>query len=105
MRGLCEGLIAERHSRLMEEQRLRLEEQLRQEENERQQKQRDDWRRRCSDFRSILADAIGDDAPRSEDIELVMEMMPGLRRAGMPVGWREFANEDPGACAELCKRL
>jgi hypothetical protein len=105
MRRVCEGLIAERNRRLETEQRRLLEEQRRREENERRQKEQDDWRRRCSDFRSTLANSIGDDAPSSEDIEFVMQIVPGLQRAGMSMGWCEFANEDPGACAELCKRL
>jgi hypothetical protein len=61
--------------------------------------------RRVLNFYARLATALGGDAPSLNDIELATRLTPNLRDAGMQITWREFGDEDPRACAELCKRL
>jgi hypothetical protein len=63
---------------------------------------RAEYRRR---FRERLANAIGGDAPSLEEIEVAEKTVPSLKDAGMPMTWHELSDEDPQACAELCKRL
>ena len=91
MVAICEQLIEPRRNQLWEHRR--------------RQEEKDERQRRCHDFQARLATHIGDDVPSLYEIELAARLMPDLLRAGMPVTWRQFADEDPRACAELCKRL
>lgn len=91
MVAICEQLIEPRRKQLLEHRS--------------RQEEKDERQRRCRDFQARLAIAIGDDVPSLNEIELAARLTPNLLCAGMPVTWRQFADEDPLACAELCKRL
>jgi len=72
-----------------------------------QQWVREERQHRCTAFRSRLVDAIGEAAPSLDHIELAARLVPDLRRARMTnmPDWADFADEDPQACTELCRRL
>jgi hypothetical protein len=91
MVAICEQLMEPRRKQLSEH-RCR-------------EQEKAEWQHRCRDFQARLASAVGDDAPSLDEIELTARLTPELMRAGMPVTWRQFADEDPRACAELCKGL
>jgi hypothetical protein len=91
MVAICDQLIEPRRKQLLEHRR--------------RQEEKDERQRRCRDFQARLAIALGDDVPSLNEIELAARLTPNLLCAGMPVTWRQFADEDPLACAELCKRL
>lgn len=91
MVAICEQLIESRRKQLSEHRR--------------REEEKAEWQRRCRDFQARLAIAIGDDAPSLNEIELAVGLTPSLLHAGMLVTWRQFADEDPRACAEFCKRL
>jgi hypothetical protein len=100
MVAICDSHVARRHDELRAIDRMEAERRRREEVDKQRQADNRRWR---EDLEARFA--VAGEAPSLADIELGTGLQRCLRRNGSFVRWREFADADPHAAAELCRRL
>jgi hypothetical protein len=102
MVAICDSHVARRNDHLRAIDQMEAEHRRREEVHE-QRRQREADRRWLEDLQARFE--VAGDAPSFGDIELGTDLQRILRRNGSFVTWRGFADADPRAAAELCRRL
>jgi hypothetical protein len=103
MVAICDSHVARRRDELRAIDRMEAERRRREAVDEQRRQCEADNRRWLEDLRARFE--IAGDAPSLADIELGTYLQRCLRRNGSFVTWRGFADADPRAAAELCRRL
>jgi hypothetical protein len=103
MVAICDFQVARRHDELRAIDGMEGERRRRQEVDERRQRREADDRRWLEDLQARFE--VTSEVPSLADIKLGTDLQRSLRRNEGFVTWRSFADADPRAAAELCRRL